>query len=179
MPSGLVRTELGRVEFDPDVQIRRCIALVFSTFEKLGSAMKTPHSLKTHHLLLPRHQTSGLRKGELLWKEPTESIVVDILHCPAYAGAFVSGRRPRRSVVTQTRPSRLWCGPQADGRTGVTIQQGPTSRGKRICAIKSGSRRMRKKVWPNALDSKAFRVPLARVLHFSKDSCAVGCVALA
>ena len=34
-------------------------------------------------------QTSGLRRGELLWKEPTEAILVEILHNPAYAGTFV------------------------------------------------------------------------------------------
>jgi DNA invertase Pin-like site-specific DNA recombinase len=94
LPTGLVRTEQGRVEFDPDEQIRRVIALVFSTFAELGSAMKTLHYLKAHHILLPRHQTSGLLKGELLWKEPTESMLIEILHNPAYAGAFVYGRRP-------------------------------------------------------------------------------------
>jgi DNA invertase Pin-like site-specific DNA recombinase len=64
LPTGLVRTEQGHVAFDPDEQIRRCIALVFSTFAELGSAMKTLHSLKAHQILLPRHQTSGLRKAE-------------------------------------------------------------------------------------------------------------------
>jgi DNA invertase Pin-like site-specific DNA recombinase len=123
LPTGLVRTEQGRVAFDPDEQIQRCIALVFSTFAELGSAMKTLHSLKTHHILLPRHQTSGLRKGELLWKEPTESIVVDMLHNPAYAGAFVYGRRP-------TDPLRRRPGHRGSGvvrkpmEEWVTIQQG-------------------------------------------------------
>ena len=123
LPTGLVRTEQGRVEFDPDAQIRRCIALVFSTFEKLGSAMKTLHYLKTHHLLLPRHQTSGLRKGELLWKEPTESIVVDILHNPAYAGAFVYGRRPADPLLRKPghRGSGVVRKPMEEW---VTIQQG-------------------------------------------------------
>ena len=36
LPTGLVRTEDGRVEKDPDEQIQRCIALVFSTFAELG-----------------------------------------------------------------------------------------------------------------------------------------------
>ena len=123
LPSGLVRTEHGRVEFDPDEQIRRCIALVFSTFAELGSAMKTLHFLKASHILLPRHQTSGLRKGELLWKEPTESMIIEILHNPAYAGAFVYGRRPidpmqrtpgRRGTGVVRKPMEEW----------VTLQQG-------------------------------------------------------
>lgn len=123
LPTGLVRTEQGRVEFDPDAQIQHCIALVFSIFEKLGSAMKTLHSLKTHHILLPRHQTSGLRNGELLWKEPTESIVVDILHNPAYAGAFVYGRRPTDPLLRKPghRGSGVVRKPMEEW---VTIQQG-------------------------------------------------------
>jgi DNA invertase Pin-like site-specific DNA recombinase len=35
LPTGLVRTQEGRVEKDPDEQIQRCIALVFSTFAEL------------------------------------------------------------------------------------------------------------------------------------------------
>src|SRR6266581_394890 len=123
LPTGLVRTEQGRVEFDPDAQIQHCIALVFSTFEKLGSAMKTLHYLKTHHILLPRHQTSGLRKGELLWKEPTESIVVDILHNPAYAASFFYGRRPTDPLLRKPghRGSGVVRKPMEEW---VTIQQG-------------------------------------------------------
>jgi DNA invertase Pin-like site-specific DNA recombinase len=123
LPTGLVRTEQGRVEFDPDEQIRGAIALVFATFAELGSAMKTLHYFKTHHILLPRHQTSGLRKGELLWKEPTEAILVEILHNPAYAGAFVYGRRP-------TDPLRRRRGHRGSGMVRkpmeewVTIHQG-------------------------------------------------------
>jgi DNA invertase Pin-like site-specific DNA recombinase len=123
LPTGLVRTAEGRVEKDPDEQIRRCIALVFSTFAELGSGLKTLHFLKAHHILLPRHQTSGLRKGELLWKEPTESMIIEILHNPAYAGAFVYGRRPidpvlrkpgRRGSGVVRKPMEEW----------VTLQQG-------------------------------------------------------
>ena len=123
LPTGLVRTEDGRVAKDPDEQIQRCIALVFSTFAELGSGLKTLHFLKAHHILLPRHQTSGLRKGELLWKEPTESMLIEILHNPAYAGAFVYGRRPidprlckpgRRGSGVVRKPMEEW----------VTLQQG-------------------------------------------------------
>ncbi len=123
LPTGLVRTEHGRVEFDPDEQIRRGIALVFSPFAELGSAMKTLHSLKTHHILLPRHQTSGLLKGELLWKEPTESMLIEILHNPAYAGACVYGRRPTAPLQRKPghRGSRVVRKPMEEW---VTIQQG-------------------------------------------------------
>src|SRR5437016_13280802 len=92
LPTGLVRREDGRVEKDPDEQIRRCITLVFSTFAELGSGLKTLHFLKAHHILLPRHQTSGLRKGELLWKEPSESMLIEILHNPEIRRAACRAR---------------------------------------------------------------------------------------
>jgi DNA invertase Pin-like site-specific DNA recombinase len=123
LPTGLVRLADGRVELDPDEQIRRVIALVFSTFAELGSGMKTLRYLKAHQILLPRHQTSGLLKGELLWKEPTESILIEILRNPAYAGAFVYGRRPtdpmlrkpgRRGSGVVRKPMEEW----------MTIQHG-------------------------------------------------------
>src|SRR5947209_11562457 len=117
LPCGLVRTADRRVEKDPDEHIRRCITLVFSTFAELGSGLKTLHFLKAHQILLPRHQTSGLRKGELLWKEPSESMIIEILHNPAYAGAFVYGRRPidpmlrkagRRGTGVVRKPMEEW-----------------------------------------------------------------------
>ncbi len=123
LPTGLVRSADGRVELDPDDQIRRCIALVFSTFAELGSGMKTLHFLKEHQILLPRHQTSGLLKGELLWKKPTESIIIEILHNPAYAGAFVYGRRPTDPM--QRKPARRGTGVvRKPMEEWVTIQQG-------------------------------------------------------
>src|SRR6266581_8071796 len=123
LPTGLVRTADGRVEFDPDDQIRRSIALAFSTFAELGSGMKTLRFLKQHQILLPRHQTSGLLKGELLWKEPTESMIIEILHNPAYAGAFVYGRRLTDPL--QRKPGRHGSGVvRKPMEEWVALQQG-------------------------------------------------------
>jgi len=69
--------------------------------------------------LVPRHQTSGLRKGELLWKEPTEAILVEILHNPAYAGAFVYGRRP-------TDPLRRRAGHRGSGMVRKPMEEWST-----------------------------------------------------
>ncbi len=92
LPTGLVRLEDGRVVKDPDEQVQRTIALVFSHFTSLGSAQKVLRHLHADGILLPRHQTSGLHAGRLIWKKPTASTIQEILHNPAYAGAFVYGR---------------------------------------------------------------------------------------
>lgn len=95
LPTGLVRLADKRVVKDPDEQIRHVIDLVFATFDQLGSCQKTLCYFKRHDILLPRRQTSGFLKGELLWRKPSAAAIYEILTNPAYAGAFAYGRRPK------------------------------------------------------------------------------------
>lgn len=96
LPTGLVRRDDGRVVKDPDRQVQDAIDLVFARFAALGSCQKVLRSLHADGVLLPRHQTSGLHAGQLLWKRPAGAALYDILRNPAYAGAFVYGRRTGR-----------------------------------------------------------------------------------
>ncbi|GAC1561311.1 MAG: recombinase family protein [Herpetosiphon sp.] len=96
LPTGLCRLPDGRVVKDPDQQVQHALELVFTRFAALRSCQKVLRSFRDDQLLLPRHQTSGLHAGQLLWKRPSESAVYDILRNPAYAGAFVYGRRTGR-----------------------------------------------------------------------------------
>jgi len=93
LPTGLIRLPDGRVLKDPDQQVQHALELIFTRFAELGSCQKVLRSFRDQGLLLPRHQTSGLHAGQLLWKRPSESALYDILRNPAYAGAFVYGRR--------------------------------------------------------------------------------------
>ncbi len=93
LPTVLVRLPDGRVVKDPDQQVQHALELLFTRFADLGSCQKVLRSFRDDGLLLPRHQTSGLHAGQLLWKRPSEAAIYDILRNPAYAGAFVYGRR--------------------------------------------------------------------------------------
>ncbi len=104
LPTGLVRLPDGQVVMDPDAQVRHVIALVFSTFAEVGSCQRTLRWCKHHGILLPRLQTSGFQRGELLWKQPSASAIYEMIRNPAYAGAFVYGRRP--SDPTRRRPGQ-------------------------------------------------------------------------
>jgi DNA invertase Pin-like site-specific DNA recombinase len=95
LPTGLVRLPDNSVVKDPDPQVCQTIALVLAKFEELGSCQKVLRFFKHNSLPLPRHQTSGFHKGELLWKKPSASAIYEMLCNPAYAGAFVYGRRPK------------------------------------------------------------------------------------
>lgn len=95
LPTGLVRLADGRVVKDPDQQIQRTIAEVFARFTALATGQKVLRSLRDDGLLLPRRQVAGLHAGQLLWKRPSAAALYDILRNPAYAGAFVYGRKGR------------------------------------------------------------------------------------
>jgi hypothetical protein len=88
LPAGLVRLEDGRVVKDPNVQVQRCIELVFSTFIELKSTFKVVRRLNENGLQLPRRH----RNQETIWRTPSVRTVNVILHNPAYAGAFVYGK---------------------------------------------------------------------------------------
>lgn len=92
LPTGLIRLEDGRVVKDPDLQVQRTIDLVLARFAALGSCQKVMRSLRDDGLLLPRRQRGGLHAGQLLWKKPTAAALAELLHNPAYAGAFAYGQ---------------------------------------------------------------------------------------
>jgi DNA invertase Pin-like site-specific DNA recombinase len=93
LPTGLVRLADKRVLKDPDQQMQQVIGLVLSTCEELGSASQVLRSCKQHALLLPRRHGSGVGPGDVRWRRPSEAALRAILTNPAYAGAFVHGRR--------------------------------------------------------------------------------------
>jgi DNA invertase Pin-like site-specific DNA recombinase len=88
LPSGFVRDPSGVVTQDPDQEVRSRIALVFSSFLQLRTAVQVTNLLRTRELDLPRSD----RHGGTCWRAPTIAAVTTILRNPAYAGAFVYGR---------------------------------------------------------------------------------------
>lgn len=101
LPVGLVRDERGAVVKDPNAEVQQRIALVFATFLAVRSAGKTATALDRAGLRLPRRD----RFGDVAWRRPTTSAVLAMLRNPAYAGAFVYGRRQSvRRDHTARRP---------------------------------------------------------------------------
>jgi hypothetical protein len=92
-PVGLVYRADGVLDLDPDAQVQAAIRLVFETFERTGSAIKTVRFFRDQGILFPRRLRSGPDKGELLWALPQHSRILQVLHNPRYAGAFVYGRQ--------------------------------------------------------------------------------------
>ena len=89
LPVGLVRMPGEVVVKDPDLEVQARLGLVFSSFVRLKSAARVMRHLNAEHLDLPRRD----RHGDLRWTRATVSAVTRILKNPAYAGAFVYGRK--------------------------------------------------------------------------------------
>lgn len=92
LPIGLVYDGAGRVVLDPDRQVRRTVQMLFEAFRDTGSACAVVRFLRERKVLFPRRLRRGIGKGDLLWGPLDVSRVLQILHNPRYAGAFVYGR---------------------------------------------------------------------------------------
>ena len=92
LPIGLVYGADGSVVLDPDRQIQDTLRLLFESFAECGSASAVVRRFQREGWPFPRRIRRGIGKGELLWGTLDHSRVVQILHNPRYAGAFVYGR---------------------------------------------------------------------------------------
>lgn len=96
-PVGLIYRDDGVLILDPDAEVQAAMRLVFETFDRTGSAMQTAKLFHEQGLRFPRRIRKGLNKGELHWVRAAHSRILQVLHNPRYAGAFVYGRvRTRR-----------------------------------------------------------------------------------
>src|SRR6516165_4767070 len=91
-PVGFVVRGDGTMCLDPDSQVQSAMRLVFDTFERTGSAMQTVRYLRQQDILFPPRLRAEPDTGALLWAPAEHSRILQVLHNPRYAGAFVYGR---------------------------------------------------------------------------------------
>src|SRR5712672_133459 len=92
LPSGLARARGGEITLHPDEQVQRRLEFVFRKFNELHSAKAVMRELRRHDLPLPVRPLRGPAPHEIAWVPATSSRVLQVLHNPAYAGAYVYGR---------------------------------------------------------------------------------------
>ena len=88
LPTGLVRLESGQVVKQPDLAIQDRIALVFQIFLEKKRVGQVVRHFRDQQLKIPRRD----KWGDTHWKDATSNAVGQVLHNPAYAGAFAWGR---------------------------------------------------------------------------------------
>ena len=111
LPTGLVYDTQKKVQLDPDKQVQESVTFLFTTFARTGSATATMKAFRKHEVRFPRRVQKGPQKGALIWEPLHHQRVLQVLHNPRYAGAFVWGRRKGRrlpnghTAVTFVAPS--------------------------------------------------------------------------
>ena len=93
LPAGLIHNRDGSVTFNPDEEVQERIRLVFAKFRELRSAKAVMRYLRRGDLLLPVRPLRGPAPHEVVWRAANSARVIQILKNPAYAGAYVYGRR--------------------------------------------------------------------------------------
>lgn len=117
LPIGLVYDPVGRIVLDPDEAVQEAVRLVFSLFEQSTSALAVVSTFARQHLRFPTRWWGGKRADELIWSRLSHERVLNILHSPLYAGAYVYGRTKFRS---RTLPGEE---PRVKGRTRPLPQE--------------------------------------------------------
>jgi len=118
LPVGLVRLPSGEVQLNPDEEVHARLRLVFQQFQELGTAKAVMRYLQQAGLPLPTRPLRGASPHEVLWQPARASAILAILQNPAYAGAYVYGRRHHD-------PSRRKPGRPGSGTVRVPLDQWP------------------------------------------------------
>jgi len=105
LPVGFVWNENGQIIFDPNERVGDAIRLLFKTFEQVGSAFKVVQYFTKNQLLFPKRDFRGLSAGQIYWGSLTHSRVLNVLHNPMYAGAYVYGKSTQQASKKASFPN--------------------------------------------------------------------------
>jgi DNA invertase Pin-like site-specific DNA recombinase len=89
--TGYVYNNEGKLVLDPRKKVQEAIRLVFSTFEKYGSAGKVVKHFNRNKKMFPTLKKGRGKNGVIEWGKISSARALDILKNPAYAGTYVYG----------------------------------------------------------------------------------------
>ena len=111
-PIGYVHDENNGLVFDPDQQIHAAVKMLFEVFHCRGSAGQVIRHFQQQSIRWPRRLSTGPRAGEVIWDELEHCQVLNVLHNPRYAGAYVYGRTRQQKtgqrVTFRRLPRQQW-----------------------------------------------------------------------
>lgn len=110
---GFVRDAQDRMVLDPDVQVQGALRRLFDVFQETVSASAVVKRFRREGWLFPRRVRGGVNRGEIIWGELCHTCVLNILHHPRYAGAYVFGanrvyRTGHGTMASRALPQNQW-----------------------------------------------------------------------
>src|ERR1700727_505025 len=106
LPAGLVHDRAGMIILNPDEEVQARLLLVFAKFRELQRARGVMRFLRTSGLPLPVRPILGPSPHDVVWRGADSARVRSILQNPAYAGAYVYGRRQKDPTRCRTGSGR-------------------------------------------------------------------------
>ena len=107
LPAGLTHGRDGGVTLNPDEEVQERVRLVFAKFRELRSAKAVMRYLRRGNLLLPVRPLHGPAPHDVIWQPADSARVIHILKNPAYAGAYVYGRRQPNPMRRHPQSGRI------------------------------------------------------------------------
>lgn len=99
IPAGLTYDQ-QQIVLDPDDRVRGALRLLFSTFQRVGSAYGVVRYFKEQKFEFPKRVYGGVWAGTLKWQHLSYGRVLSVLRNPLYAGAYVYGRHQYSKAVS-------------------------------------------------------------------------------
>ena len=100
LPVGLAYGRDGRVNLNPDEEVQARLLLLFAKFRELRSAKAVMRYLQRAGLRVPVRPLRGPAPQEVVWQPADGARVLHVLKNPAYAGAYVYGRRCQNPIAS-------------------------------------------------------------------------------
>jgi DNA invertase Pin-like site-specific DNA recombinase len=101
IPIGFVYDDYGKLALDPDQVVGDAVRLLFSCFERIGTALGVARYFRQNNLKFPTLVRGGPRAGEYDWVFLNASRVGCILRNPMYAGVYVWGRSKTKKKLVE------------------------------------------------------------------------------
>ena len=106
IPTGYIWTERGLM-LDPDEAVQRAVRLVFERYEVEPSAWAVVRWARETGLSFPTRHWHADGTTDVTWKPLGVSRLHDMLRNPIYAGAYVYGRRPQKTMLVDGEVRRV------------------------------------------------------------------------
>lgn len=107
LPVGYVHKGSEKMVLDPDERVRDSVQHLFVTFDRTGSAYAVVREFRSKGLLLPSRERGASPSKPPCWLPLDYHRVLEVLHNPRYAGAFVYGEtRSRKDPTTERYVTR-------------------------------------------------------------------------
>ena len=115
---GYIQLPRGEWAIDPDEQVQAVVRLICDEFDRQISLHAVLRYLVRQGIRIPVRPHCGPNRGQLEWRRPHRTMLLNILHHPAYAGTYRYGYR-------QTDSRRKQPGRPSSGRRVSTLEECP------------------------------------------------------